>query len=72
MATKRGVIISHPRSKSQTPSPGTDQLRRKEQSVPNQYARQERDIVRLPPGRENFIVRTPYPFPLSEEDKKSP
>lgn len=35
------------------------------------YTRRDGEMVKLPPGRENFIVRTPYPFPPSQKDETS-
>ncbi len=71
MTAKPSGIILHPKSKRSTPYPGKDPSRRQQQSTAGHDVKRDKDTTQLAPGPENFIVRTPYPFPLSKEDKTS-
>jgi len=73
MASK-GIIVSRPKSKR---SDGQQKVS-KRQAIVHKKQNHARSIkenrgsyVTLPPGPANFIVRTPYPLPPSNEDETS-
>lgn len=71
MTAKPGGIVSNPKSKHSAPYPSRDSSRRQQRSTAGHYVKRNKDTTQLPPGRENFIVRTPYPFPPSKKDETS-
>lgn len=65
---------THSTSKSPTVSSSTKDVWHAQKTSEQSgkiYSTGKGGYAELPPGPENFIVRTPYPLPPSKEDKSS-
>jgi len=69
---KSGEIVTHPKSKHSTkPSTRKGAWRHVSQTSGQvHFVKRDKSYIELPPGPENFIVRTPYPVAPSKDDQK--
>ena len=69
---KSSVFVTHPKTKHSTkPSPKEAWHHAARKTGQFHFLRRNKSYTELPPGPENFIVRTPYPVAPSNLDRES-